>query len=408
MAQAIKVTEGIYWVGVNDHQTDLFESLWPLPRGVTYNSYLIDDEKTVLIDTVKAPFLTDLLDRIKEILGPDRGLDYLVVNHMEPDHSGAVKILKTVYPEMKIIGNAKTKDLLESFYTVTDNVIVMKDGETLDIGSRNLRFFMIPMVHWPETMVTWDSSTRTLFPCDAFGGFGALDGGLFDDEVDMNFYEGEILRYFSNIVGRYSPQVQKAIEKLKGLGEIRIIAPSHGPIHRKNPGRIVELYDRWSRHETECGAVIVFGSMYGNTQKAADAVARSLAEEGIEKMVYHDISRSHVSFIVRDIWRYKSLVLASCTYNTTLFPPMTELVGHLINKKMKNRYLGLVGSYSWSKGALEVLQDFASKGDWEIIEPQVEIKSSPGPDDFTACRQLGKNLAAKLKSCTYLEKCSLD
>jgi flavorubredoxin len=202
--------------------------------------------------------------------------------------------------------------------------------------------------------------------------------------------------------------VQKAIEKLKGLGEIRIIAPSHGPIHRKNPGRIVELYDRWSRHETECGTVIVFGSMYGNTQKAADAVARSLAEEGIEKMVYHDISRSHVSFIVRDIWRYKSLVLASCTYNTTLFPPMTELVGHLVNKKMKNRYLGLVGSYSWSKGALEVLQDFASKGDWEIIEPQVEIKSSPGPDDFTACRQLGKNLAAKLKSCTYLEKCSLD
>lgn len=408
MAQAIKVTEGIYWVGVNDHQTDLFESLWPLPKGVTYNSYLIDDEKTVLIDTVKAPFLTDLLDRIKEILGPDRGLDYLVVNHMEPDHSGAAKILKRVYPEMKIIGNAKTKDLLESFYTVTDDVVVMKDGDTLDIGSRNLQFFMIPMVHWPETMVTWDSSTRTLFSCDAFGGFGALDGGLFDDEVNMNFYEGEILRYFSNIVGRYSPQVQKAIEKLKGLGEIRIIAPSHGPIHRKNPGRIVELYDRWSRHETECGAVIVFGSMYGNTQKAADAVARSLAEEGIEKLVYHDISRSHVSFIIRDIWRYKGLVLASCTYNTTLFPPMMELVGHLVNKKMKNRYLGLVGTYSWSKGALEALQEFSSKGDWKVVEPHVEVKSSPGPEDLAACGQLGKNLAAKLKSCSYLEKCSLD
>ncbi len=408
MTQAINVTRGIHWVGVNDHQTDLFESLWPLPRGVTYNSYLIDDEKAVLIDTVKAPFMTDLLDRIQEILGPGRGLDFLVINHMEPDHSGAVKILKKLFPEMKIVGNAKTKDLLESFYFLTDDLVIMKDGDFLDIGSRKLQFFTVPMVHWPETMVTWDASTKTLFSCDAFGGFGALDGGLFDDEVDMNYYEGEILRYFSNIVGRYSPQVQKAIEKIKGLGDIGIVAPSHGPIHRKHPVRIIDLYDRWSRHETECGAVIVFGSMYGNTQKTADAVARAMAEDGIENMVYHDISRSHVSFIVRDIWRYKALVLASCTYNTMLFPPMNELLDHLLNKKMKNRFLGLVGSYSWSKGALEALQEFAFKGGWQLIDPQVEVKSSPSPEDLAACGQLGKNIAEKLKSCDYLEKFTLD
>jgi len=398
MTRHIKVTEDIYWLGANDHQTDLFESLWPLPKGITYNSYLIDDEKTVLVDTVKGLFLSQLIDKLHSILG-DRPLDYLVVNHMEPDHSGAIKILKSVYPELTIIGNSQTKEMLKNFYGVENNLHIVKDGDTLSTGRHNLAFYLIPMVHWPETMVTYDSTTKTLFSCDAFGGFGSLDGGIFDDELDMEYYEEEVLRYFSNIVGRYSLQVQKAITKLKDL-EIGIVAPSHGPIHRKNPSRIISLYDKWSKQETDCGAVVVFGSMYGNTQTMAETVARSLAEEGIQRMVYHDISRSHISFIVRDIWKFQGLVLASCTYNATLFPPMENLLKHLKNKKLKGRTLGILGSYSWSKGALQELQKFAESGDWELVEPKIEVKSAPWEEDIEKCYHLGKNMAKRIKVCS--------
>jgi len=398
MNHLIKVTDDTYWIGVNDHQTDLFEALWPLPNGVTYNSYLIKDEKSVLIDTVKAPYLSDLIDKIEAILGKDGKLDYLVVNHMEPDHSGAIKVLKHVFPELKIIGNAQTKGMLESFYGICDDLVIVKDGDSIDLGKHKLSFYLIPMVHWPETMATFDNNTGALFSCDAFGGFGCLDGGLFDDELDMSYYEDEVLRYFSNIVGRYSAQVQRAIAKLAGL-DIKVVAPSHGPIHRKDPERIIRLYDRWSKQETECGAVVVFGSMYGNTQKMADAVARAMAEKGIEKLIYHDISRSHVSYVVKDIWKMKGLVLASCTYNTTLFPPMRNLLNHLGNKNMKGRMLGILGSYSWSKGALQALSEFASPDHWEMVEPTVEVKSCPFDDDLAKCMELGRNMADKISSC---------
>ena len=396
----IPVAKDTYWVGVNDRQTDLFESIWPLPRGVSYTAYLVADEKVALIDTVKSCYEADLIGKIQGILGKDRGVDYLIVNHMEPDHSGAIKVLKGVFPQMKIVGNAQTKEFLKSFYAVDDSdILVFKDGEGLDLGTHKLSFHLIPMVHWPETMATFDWATGVAFTCDAFGGFGTLDGGIFDDEVDMGYYEGEILRYFSNIVGRYAPQVGKAIEKLKGL-DYKIIAPSHGPIHRKNPNYIVEQYARWSRHETDCGAVIAFGSMYGNTQKVAEQVARALSAQGIEHIVLHDTSRSHPSFIVRDIWRYSGLVLAACTYNMILFPPVQTLVEHLKNKIMKNRILGVCASYSWSKGvALKALRELAASGGWELLEPQVEVKSSPTPEDLKLCDQLGKNLAQRLKAC---------
>lgn len=400
MYDTIPVCKDIFWVGVNDHETDLFESVWPLPRGVSYNSYLVRGEKSALIDTVKGSKMNLLVDKIAYLLGPDRQLDYLIVNHMEPDHSGAIKILKSLYPDLKIVGNVQTKEMLKNFYALTDDLIIVKEGDVLDLGGHKLRFHLIPMVHWPETMVTFDTETGVLFPCDAFGGFGTLDGGIFDDEVDMEYYEGEILRYYSNIVGRYSPQVQKAIVKLKDL-DIRVIAPSHGPIHRKDPGKIVRLYDRWSRHVSECGAVVVYGSMYGNTQRMAEAVARSMAEEGIEKIIVHDISRSHVSFVVRDIWRFKGLVLASCTYNMTLFPPMGTLLEHLRNKMLKDRLVGVCGSYTWAKGvALKSLLDFAHSGGWELLEPQVEMKSAPGEEVLEQCALLGKNMAEKLKTCS--------
>ena len=399
MNNAVEVAKGIYWVGVNDKETDLFEALWPLPRGVAYNSYLVTGEKVALIDTVKAFFLTDLVSKVKRLLGEDKPIDYLVVNHMEPDHSGSIKILKTLYPSLKIICNGQTVKMLENFYSVTDDVVQIKDGEEIDLGGHVLKFFLTPMVHWPETMMTYDKTTKTLFSCDAFGGFGCLEGGIFDDEVDMSYYEGEILRYFSNIVGRYSDQVQTAIAKL-GDVDIKIVAPSHGPIHRSKPEHIIRLYDRWSRHETECGAVIVYGSMYGNTAKLANAAARELAREEINHIIVHDAARDHVSFIIRDIWRYRGLILASCTYNTMPFPPMADLMAHLENKKMKNRLIGIMGNYTWSPGIMKRLKDFAqTSGKWELLSPEVVIQSSPKDEDYAKAAELGKNMAQRLKAC---------
>lgn len=395
MHGGIAITKDIHWIGVNDRETDLFEAIWPLPRGVSYNTYCVADQKTALIDTVKSGYFPQFLEKIRSILGEGRKIDYLVINHMEPDHSGAVKVLRESFPDVTIVGNAKTKDLLANFYGLTENFLVVKDGEELDLGRHKLRFHFIPMVHWPETMVCYDETDKVLFSSDAFGGFGSLDGGVFDDEVDMSYYEDEILRYFSNIVGRYSFQVQKAIKKVRTL-DLNVIAPAHGPILRKHPWNVVDLYDRWSRHEAEKGAVVVYGSMYGNTKAMAEEIARALAEEGIEKVILHDISRSHVSFVIRDIWKFRGLVLASCTYNTELFPPMQALTSALQNKMLKNRVLGICGSYSWSKGALAALLQFGEKGDWEIVGPHVEVCSAPTQEDLTRCRELGRNIAAAL------------
>ncbi|MGE4490132.1 MAG: FprA family A-type flavoprotein, partial [Kiritimatiellales bacterium] len=273
----IPLTDDIFWVGANDRYTTLFEGLWPLPQGVCYNSYVILDEKTALMDTVKAQSEQDFLSKIRGLLKDGRKLDYLVVNHMEPDHSGAITALRSVWPDLVIVGNAKTAKFLESFYGITERVQVINDGDTLSLGKHTLQFYLIPMVHWPETMVTHDTHTSILFSADAFGGFGALTGGIFDDELDLDYFEDEILRYFSNIVGKYCAMVQNAIKKLGGL-DIRMIAPTHGPVWRKHPEHIIEKYDRWSRHEAEEGVALIYGSMYGNTEKMMEAVARGLSE----------------------------------------------------------------------------------------------------------------------------------
>lgn len=393
MDNPIAITDKIYWIGSNDLETELFEAIWPLPQGVSYNTYIINDEKVAVIDTLKKNYLPQFIDKILSIT---QKVDYLVVNHMEPDHSGAMKILHKIFPNMKIIGNKKTVDYIKGFYRIDEKDIkVIEDGETLELGEHTLQFFLTPMVHWPETMVTYEKSNRILFSGDAFGGFGTLNGGIFDDEVDLNYFENEILRYFSNIVAKYSPMVQKALARLKDL-DIKIIAATHGPIFRENPSYIVNLYDRWSRQETERGVVIVYASMYGNTQKMAEAVARALAREGVERIRLHNISKSHLSFVLTDVWRFRGLILGSCTYNTRLFPPMEMLVRTLENDNLKNRVLGVFGSYSWSGGAVKELKAFAEKGGSEFIQPVVEIRHSPAAEDYEQLRVLGKNIAAAL------------
>ena len=397
MSLGIKITDGIHWIGVNDFETHLFEALWPLPKGVSYNAYMIVDEKVVLIDTVKGPYFSTYLDKVKSLLPAGKTVDYLVVNHMEPDHSGSIKVLREAFPEVKIIGNQKTADMLGAFYGLTDNLVVVRDGEELSLGEKRLVFYMTPMVHWPETMMTYEKTTGVIFSGDAFGGFGALNGGIFDDEVDVDYYKDEVLRYFSNIVGRYSAMVQKAFDKLKGV-DIKIICATHGPVWRSDPAHIINLYDRWSKQQTEEGVVLVYGSMYGNTQKMMEAVAAGLVKGGVEKIRVHNISTSHLSFIIRDIWRFKGLVLGSCTYNMELFPPMKQLVSAIENRMMVNRKIGVFGSYTWSGGALKELQEFANKSKCEQVGPVIEAKSSPTAEDIDRCVELGMNMAKVVKS----------
>ncbi|HOE63774.1 MAG TPA: FprA family A-type flavoprotein [Candidatus Sumerlaeota bacterium] len=396
MLGIIPVRENMFWIGMNDHETDLFESIWPLPRGVSYNSFLVRGEKIAVIDAVKSNFIAAYTDKIRALLPPGGSVDYLIVNHMEPDHSGALKAMRGIFPDMKIVGNKKTAEFIRDFYGIADNVISVDDGSSLDLGGFKLKFFLTPMVHWPETMVTYEETQKVLFSCDAFGGFGALDNRIFDDESDLVYFENEILRYYSNIVGRYSNMVQRAIDKLKDL-EIAVIAPSHGPIWRKNPAHIIALYDRWSRHETEEGVVLVYASMYGNTCRMMEAISQSLAEEKMEKVRVHDISRSHVSFVLVDIWRFRGMILGSPTYNTKLFPPMQSLVHILENEEVRNRFIGVFGSYSWSKGAVNALHEFACCGRLTLVEPVVEAKCAPTAADLEQCRLLGKNMAQMVR-----------
>jgi flavorubredoxin len=396
MNHPINVTEKVYWIGVNDRETALFENLWPLDKGVAYNSYLINDEKVALVDTVKINKMEIYFEKIQEILEKGKQVDYLIINHMEPDHSGAIKEVLHYFPNTKIVGNKKTLDMLQEFYGIEENLYLVEDGDVLDLGEHKLKFFLTPMVHWPETMMSYDLKDKILFSMDAFGGFGSLDGGVFDDEVNLEFYEDEIRRYFSNIVGKYSSMVQRALNKLKGL-DINIVAPTHGPVWRDKPQHIISLYDKWSRYEAEEGVVIVYGSMYGNTAKMADYIARSLSEKGITNIRLYDASKTHVSYIISDIWRYKGVILGSCAYNTGLFPTMESVINKIKNSALKDRILGIFGNYSWSGGGVINLEAFAEQIKWERVGEAVEAKSSPKDKDFVKCENIAIEMVKKLK-----------
>lgn len=397
MNYAVPVSPETFWIGVNDRETHLFEALWPLPEGISYNAYMIRDEKTALIDTVKINSSLSYLDKIDAVLKDRKKIDYLIINHMEPDHSGSIKLLVKQFPDIQIIGNKKTMGFLEGFYGITENLKIVNNGDTLDLGKHTLTFYLTPMVHWPETMMTYDATDKILFSGDAFGGFGTLDGGIFDDEVNIAFFEDEIRRYFTNIVGKFGKPVLNAIRKLKDL-DIQIVAPTHGPIWRRNPGKIIEDYRRWSAHETEVGVVIAYGSMYGNTERMADRIARDLAEAGIENTRVYNVSKTHISYIINDIWRFTGLILGSCTYNLGLFPPMDSLIRNLENKLMANRVLGIFGSYSWSGGGVKALKAFGEQGTWKLVEPIIEAQYAPQPDDMEQCRRLAQNMAKEVKA----------
>lgn len=398
MYKPINITDDIFYVGVNDRTKPFFENLWPLPQGVSYNSYIIKDEKVALIDTVDICYADIFFNKVDSVL-QGATIDYLIINHMEPDHSGAIEWLVNRYPNIEIVGNNRTADMLKGFYNITENVRTIKDKETLSLGKTTLQFFLTPMVHWPETMVTYAQEKKTVFTGDIFGSFGTLDGGITDTQIVPEKYEDEMVRYYSNIVGKYGSPVQTALKKLSDI-EIGIICSTHGPVwtEKKNVEKVICLYDKLSKYESDKGLVIAYGSMYGNVEQLAEAIAAEAAANGIRNIVLHNVSKSHTSDIIRDIFKYQGLIIGSPTYNNKLYPNIETLLSAIQNRSIKNRYFGYFGGYSWAGAAVKQLKEFSESSGFEVVEPSVEIKQSLNDASFEQAVLLGKNMADKLNS----------
>ena len=377
-----RLSDRIYYVGVNDESKTLFEGLWPLPYGVSYNSYVVADEKIALIDTVERDFEGEFLDNITEAVG-DKTIDYLVVNHMEPDHSSLIAHMLEKYPDLKLVANAKTVPMLKGYYgTDQERVIVMKDGDALSLGSCSLTFHMVPMVHWPETMVSFLVEEGTVFSGDAFGTFGAVNEDVVDEEGTFRSYRDEMIRYYSNIVGKYGVPVQTALKKLSGL-DIRRICSTHGPVWEKSVGEVVALYDKMSRYEVERGVCVAYGSMYGNTAAAAEALAEELRRLGVPCAV-HDLAGNvnpglGVSGALRDVFKYDTIVAASPTYNNGIFPPVETFMKALQARLIKGRRFFALGSYTWAGSSVNQLNAMAQAMDFEVLSPGVSFAQAYTP-----------------------------
>ena len=386
----------MFYVGVNDRHKHLFEGLWPLPDGVSYNSYIINDEKVCLVDTVEGDFFFQFLENIRDVIG-DKPIDYVVINHMEPDHSGSLALIKKYYPDVQVVGNKKTFDMAAGFYGITDNRVEVKNGDTLCLGRHTLQFVLTPMVHWPETMVTLDTTANILFSGDAFGCFGALNGAVVDSDMNCDSFWLEMIRYYSNIVGKYGTPVQNALKKLAGV-QIDYICSTHGPVWHDNVGRVVDMYDRMSRYETEDGLVICYGTMYGNTEKMAETIARAASEACIRNIAVYNVSTTHHSYILRDIFRYRGLIVGAPTYNAGLSHEMDVLLSEIAGRDIKNRhYIGWFGSYAWAgKAAGKIAEWNEHHIHFEPVGAPVEMKQNMNGDVKAQCEALGRAMAEKI------------
>lgn len=348
-----EITKEIFYVGVNDRVKHKFEALWPLPYGVSYNSYVVGGtDKLALIDGVCIEEIREYFNNINSIAA-NRKIDYLVINHMEPDHSGAIPEILLAYPEIKIVGNAKTIDMIKGFYHITDadRYLEVKDGDTLDLGGRTLKFFLTPMVHWPETMMTYVEEAGVLFSGDAFGTFGALNGAVVDSDMETDIYIREMYRYYSNIVGKYGKFVERAIAKLAGLN-FSYICPTHGPIWHDKIDEVVKIVSDLAAYKSEPGVVIIYGSMYGNTAEIAEMIARELAAQGVKRIIVHNASHSDMSDMITDAFRYKTLIVGSATYSMRLFPPIETFMNAMETREIKNKVFATFGNYTWAAGAV--------------------------------------------------------
>jgi flavorubredoxin len=393
----VEITQGIYWIGVNDEKTELFEGLWPIKdEGISYNSYLVRGEKTAQIDLCKDIYQEEYLNELKTLVDPTQ-IDYLVVNHMEPDHSGAMRAFLELAPQAKILCTQKAVRMLEDFFGITENIHAVEDGETQNLGGHVLQFTTVPMVHWPETMVTFDQATGVLFSCDAFGGYGRLMDGIFDDDyADISFFEKESLRYYANIVAAFSKPVLNAGEKLANV-EIKIVAPSHGLVWRKDPAHIVDLYMKWSEYgkgKSEKKVALIHGSMYGNTSRAAEAIADGLKASGVELETF-DVRLTHASYILPAIWTSQGIAIGAPTYEGSLFPGMAQTLLMAEFKRMFNKDAIYFGSYGWGGGAQRYLGAQLERLKWNLGET-LEFAGEPSPDDLSQAKTLGMNFGSKI------------
>ncbi|MDR3259364.1 MAG: FprA family A-type flavoprotein [Fusobacteriaceae bacterium] len=400
MYKLVKIANDISWIGVNDFEKERFENYIPIPNGVSYNSYYIDDEKTCIIDTVDANTTSTFVQKLKEILN-GRQLDYVVINHVEPDHSNGLHEVLKYYPAVKIIGNNKSLGMLKAFDSnfPVENFIAVKEGDEIDLGKHKLTFAMIPMVHWPESMVTYDKEDKILFSNDAFGGFGGVYGGIFDDEVDLSFYKSEMRKYYSNIIGKFGAQVVNAIKKLSKL-EIKYICPAHGILWRKDIGKIISIYERWAKFEPETkGVVIIYGSMYGNTAKMAEIIGLQLRECGITDIRIYDSSKTDPADVISRIWKYKGLIIGSCAHNFAVYPKIVPILHKLENYGIKNKYFGIFGNMMWSGGGVKDLKEFAAKlPGLELVAEPVEAQGAPKEADIEKLKQIAIKMAEKLNA----------
>ena len=380
------VTEDLYWVGANDHRLHLFENIHPIPRGVSYNAYLLLDEQTVLFDTVDWSACRQLLENVEHLLG-ERPLNYLVINHMEPDHGASIEEVLLRWPEVKIISTEKAFMFMHQFGFQVDGheCIEVKEGDTYSFGKHNVAFVGAPMVHWPEAMVTFDTTSGVLFSADAFGSFGALDGKLFADEVNFDRdWIDDARRYLTNIVGKYGPHIQLLLKKAGGiLDQIKYICPLHGPVWRKDLGYFIDKYDKWSRYEPEeKGVMIAYASMYGNTEAAAQALAAKLCEKGVTNVWVYDVSNTHVSYLVSESFRLSHIVLASVTYNLGIYPVMHDYLLHLKGLNLQNRTFAIVENGSWAPKSGDLMQKFVEDElkNMSVLNERLSLASALHPD----------------------------
>jgi len=394
-----EIKPGIFYIGVNDRTTDLFEGLWPITKeGVSYNSYLINDEKKAIIDLTKSIKAEEFFAKIDHITDM-ADIDYVIINHMEPDHSGLLKTFRRISPQTTLVGSAKTRDLLDAFFGITENVLVVKDGDMLSLGGRTLKFISTPFLHWPETIMTYELTDGILFTCDAFGSYGAIGGALFDDDChSRDFYLREALRYYVNIVANYSQRVLDAIDKLKDL-PVEVIAPSHGLVWRQNIPLIVNHYKKWAEYatkEAEPGITLVYGSMYGNTERVMNAVAEGISEVGVPLDIF-DVARNHVSYILPSLWTKQGVMIGAPTYEVSLFPPMAEALRAAAHKRIRNKKAAYFGSYGWSGGALKGVRNIVEPLKWDITAT-FEFIGSPTDEDIQKAKEMGRQFADLIKS----------
>ncbi|MBU3202267.1 FprA family A-type flavoprotein [Clostridium estertheticum] len=393
------ITEDLYWVGGSDRRLALFENIHPIPRGVSYNSYLLIDKKTVLFDTVDWSICRQFIENIQSVL-KGKSLDYLVINHMEPDHAACIEEIILRYPNVKIVCNHKAFLFMHQFgFHIDENVIEVKEGDTMSFGKHVVTFVAAPMVHWPEAMVTFDTTNGVLFSADAFGSFGSLDGQLFNDEVNFDRdWIDDARRYYTNIVGKYGPHVQDLLRKA-GTIDIKIICPLHGPVWRNDLGYFLGKYDKWSRYEPEeKGVMIVYGTMYGDTEAAANDLATRLVEKGMTNVVMYDVSKTHVSYLISETFKYSNVVLASVTYNLKIYPPMLAYIMDMKALNVQKRNFTLIENGSWAPQSGKLMRELLGEmKEITILDNEISLNSSMKEDDVDSMDAIAESIIESMK-----------